>query len=58
MLVSAYTDVPKRLFMKIINYIYDASYFQFDGEFYMQMGDSAMLAMRAPLWRVLSWILS
>ncbi|XP_044752677.1 uncharacterized protein LOC123312358 [Coccinella septempunctata] len=40
--ISAYTDMPKNLFIDIIAYIYDSSYFQFEGEFYQQIDGSAM----------------
>lgn len=40
--IAAYTDMTKELFLEIIAFIHDSSYFQFNTEFYQQVDGTAM----------------
>ncbi|XP_044761573.1 uncharacterized protein LOC123318845 [Coccinella septempunctata] len=40
--ISAYTTIPQNLFCKIVEYIFDSSYFSFNGVIYVQIDGAAM----------------
>ena len=39
---ECYTDIPKDLFIRVISFLFESSYFVIEGRFYMQLDGSAM----------------
>lgn len=50
------TQINLDLFIEIVSFCMDASYFRFDGRFYRQTFGAAMGSPYPTFWRILLWI--
>lgn len=48
--ISAYTNITKEMFLKLVNYIFATSYFSLNGILYQQIDGSAMGNPASPLF--------